>query len=187
MLSAGAASFNRNCSVLVSGPVFQVESMTTSPANRWGLASYERLRQVAAEGMSGEDRMRQIQVLDERGQILQGEFGGEGDIVRSRFAVGAHVPHNRALARGGQGLELCVEHVVIRAGTVRQHDRVPRPSTVRVSEHASRSVKPTSQIYHLLYISNNLKLSLGSPDKPREAAGTHRMPIRLRNSDAILQ
>ena len=80
MLSAGAASFNRNCSVLVSGPVFQVESMTTSPANRWGLASYERLRQVAAEGMSGEDRMRQIQVLDERGQILQGEFGGEGDI-----------------------------------------------------------------------------------------------------------
>src|ERR1035437_9962482 len=125
--------------------------------------------------MSGKDRMRQIQVLDERGQILQGKLGGEGDIVRSRFAVGAHVPHNRALARRGQGLELCVEHVVIRAGTVRQHDRVPRPSSVRVSEHASRSVKPTSQIYHLLYIPNNLKLSLGSPDKLWDAvAGTHR-------------
>src|ERR1035437_2582744 len=137
--------------------------------------------------MSGKDRMRQIQVLDERGQILQGKLGGEGDIVRSRFTVGAHVPHNRALARRGQGLELCVERVVIRAGTVGQHDRVPRPSTVRVSEHASRSVKPTSQIYHLLYISDNLKLSLGSPDKPWDAvAGTHGMPIPDSDSQDLI-
>ena len=75
-------------------------------------------------------------------------------------------PHNRALARRGQGLELCVEHVVIRAGTVRQHDRVPRPSTVPTSQHTSRSLKLTSQIYHLLYISNRLRPSLGSLDQP---------------------